>query len=392
MSLLERAILHVDMDAFYASVEQHDNPALFGLPLIVGGLDGRGVVAAASYEVRRYGVRSAMPMSLARKLCPQAVCLQPRMERYKEVSRLVFGIFNEFTPLVEGLSLDEAFLDVTASRTLLGDEISIARCIKQLIRERTGLTGSVGVATNKLLAKIASDLEKPDGLTIIRADHVHEVLDPLGVRRLPGLGRKKGDAVVAAGLTTLGALRRATDSQLWHLFGRDSQRMRERAAGIDDRPVINDLADQSVSAEETFAQDISDRSRLESETLRLADRTCGRLRHKHLISGCVQVKLRRHDFSTFTRQRHIVPPTNDSRRIAEVALSLLRGWLDENPAARMRLLGVSAGDLAAAAQLDLFDVARPAEATRLDSAIDSIRDKFGPAALGRASSLNRQRR
>ena len=390
--MLERAILHVDMDAFYASVEQHDNPALLGKPVIVGGMDRRGVVAAANYEVRRFGVHSAMPMSHALQLCPTAVCVRPRMARYKEVSRLVFGIFSEFTPLIEGLSLDEAFLDITASRTLLGDEISIARRIKQLIRERTGLTGSVGVAGNKLLAKIASDLNKPDGLTVVTPDRVHEILDPLSIKRLPGLGRKRGDAVLAAGITTFGELRCAGDAVLWHLFGRDSQRMRERAAGVDDRPVQSDLADQSVSAEETFAQDIADRPRLDGEILRLVDRTCERLRHKSLISGCVQVKLRRHDFSTFTRQQHLAPATNDSRRIAEVALGLLRVWLAENPGSRLRLLGVGASALAAATQLDLFDSARPAEATRLDSAIDRIRDKFGPAALGRASSLQRERR
>ena len=390
--MLERAILHVDMDAFYASVEQHDNPILLGKPVIVGGMDRRGVVAAANYEVRRFGVHSAMPMARALQLCPTAVCVRPRMDRYMEVSRVVFGIFSEFTPLIEGLSLDEAFLDITASRTLLGDEISIARRIKQLIRERTGLTGSVGVAGNKLLAKIASDLNKPDGLTVVTPDRVHEILDPLSIKRLPGLGRKRGDAVLAAGITTFGELRCAGDAVLWHLFGRDSQRMRERAAGVDDRPVQSDLADQSVSAEETFAQDIADRSRLEGEILRLADRTCERLRHKSLISGCVQVKLRRHDFSTFTRQQHLAPATNDSRRIAEVALGLLRGWLAENPGSRLRLLGVGASALAAATQLDLFDSARPAEATRLDSAIDRIRDKFGPAALGRASSLQRERR
>ncbi len=388
----QRAILHVDMDAFYASVEQHDNPELRGKPVIVGGTSGRGVVAAASYEVRRFGVRSAMPIGRALQLCPQAICVHPRMSRYKEVSDVIFGVFHEFTPLVEGLSLDEAFLDVTASRALHGDEIAIARRIKQLIRERTGLAASVGVAANKLVAKIASDLEKPDGLTVVPPERAQAVLDPLPVKRLPGLGRKKGEEVAAAGIATLGDLRRASDSQLWRLFGRDSQRMRERASGFDDRPVQNDVAEQSVSAEETYGQDIADRNRLDAEVLRLADRTSERLRAKQLIAGCVQVKIRRHDFSTFTRQRSISPATNDSRRIGEVARALFGQWWEENPGARLRLLGVGTSELGPATQLDLFDAARPAEATRLDSALDRIREKFGAHALSRGSSLQRGER
>lgn len=389
MSDTPRAILHVDMDAFYASVEQRDNPELRGQPVIVGGTSGRGVVAAASYEVRRFGVRSAMPMGRALQLCPHAICIHPRMARYKQVSAIVFAVFHEFTPLVEGLSLDEAFLDVTASRALHGDELVIARRIKQLIRERTGLAASVGVAANKLVAKIASDLEKPDGLTVVTAQRAQAVLDPLPVRRLPGLGRKKGEEVVAAGIATLGDLRRAPDAQLWRLFGRDAQRMRDRAAGLDDRPVQHDVADQSVSAEETYDEDIADRNLLHAEVLRLADRASARLRAKQLIAGCVHVKIRRHDFSTFTRQRSIAPATNDSRRIGEVAKALFGQWWDENSDARLRLLGVGTSELGPATQLDLFDAARPAEATRLDSALDSIREKFGARALSRGSSLQR---
>ena len=202
MTASPRAILHVDMDAFYASVEQHDNPDLKGLPVIVGGTGARGVVAAASYEVRQFGVRSAMPMREALQRCPHAICIQPHMARYQAVSTQIFAVFHEFTPLVQGLSLDEAFLDVTASQSLHGDALQIARSIKQLIRERCGLTASVGIAPNKLVAKIASELEKPDGLTVVTAERVHAVLDPLSVKRLPGLGRKKGDQVLAAGFMT----------------------------------------------------------------------------------------------------------------------------------------------------------------------------------------------
>src|SRR5215469_11543036 len=225
---MTRAVLHVDMDAFYASVEQHDDPSLAGKPLVVGWDGGRGVVAAASYEVRRFGVHSAMPMRTALKLCPQAICVRPRMQRYQEVSGVVFGVFREITPLVQGLSLDEAFLDVTASQELLGGAVDIARSIKGRIRALTGLTASVGVAPNKLVAKIASDLNKPDGLTVVEAAGVHEVLDPLSVRRLPGLGRKTGARVEQLGIHTFAQLRSASDALLRPLFGRYTQRTRER--------------------------------------------------------------------------------------------------------------------------------------------------------------------
>ena len=203
-----RAILHVDMDAFYASVEQRDRPELRGQPLIVGGTSNRGVVAAASYEVRKFGVRSAMPIREALRRCPHAICVRPRMSVYREVSHQVFAIFHEYTPVVEGLSLDEAFLDVTASLALKGDAVTIARGIKDQIRATTQLAASVGVAPNKLVAKIASDLEKPDGLTVVTTANLHAVLDPLSVRRLPGLGRKLGERVEAAGIATLGRVAR----------------------------------------------------------------------------------------------------------------------------------------------------------------------------------------
>jgi len=255
---MTRAVLHVDMDAFYASVEQHDDPRLAGQPLIVGWDGGRGVVAAASYEVRRYGVHSAMPMRTALRLCPQAICVRPRMRRYREVSCVVFGVFHEVTPLVQGLSLDEAFLDVTASQHLPGGAVEIARGVKRRIAALTGLTASVGVAPNKLVAKIASDLMKPDGLTVVEPGRVHAVLDPLSVRRLPGLGRKTGAKVEAAGIGTLGELRSAPDAVLWPLFGRYTALIRERASGVDERPVLPEVEEKSLSAEETFEHDIGD--------------------------------------------------------------------------------------------------------------------------------------
>jgi DNA polymerase-4 len=388
-----RAILHVDMDAFYASVEQRDRPELRGQPVIVGGSSNRGVVAAASYEVRKFGVRSAMPIREALRRCPHAVCVKPRMAVYREVSHQVFAVFHEYTPEVEGLSLDEAFLDVTASLTLKGDAVSIARAIKRSILEETRLTASVGVAPNKLVAKIGSDLNKPDGLTVIHAGNLRATLDPLSVRRLPGLGRKLGERVEAAGLTTLGQLRVAPDAVLWPIFGRDAQRMRDRAAGIDDRPVMAEWDEKSISAEETFFTDLADHARMRAEVMRLADRAGTRMRAQNLATGCVQVKIRRADFTTFTRQRRFEPSTTDSRTIARLAAELLTSWLEEQPGSRVRLLGVGVNHLHAADQMDLFAsppaaaAAVPGSATALDATVDQIRERFGSLALRRGSAL-----
>jgi DNA polymerase IV len=384
---MTRAVLHVDMDAFFASVEQRDNPSLAGKPVIVGGTSGRGVVAAANYEVRKFGVHSAMPMATALRLCPQAVCIQPRMQRYKEVSQQVFAAFHEFTPLVQGLSLDEAFLDVTASQALLGDAITIARSIKARIKALTGLTASVGVAPNKLVAKIASDLDKPDGLTVVTEHTVQQVLDPLSIRRLPGLGRKTGDRVEHLGIRTFAQLRTAPESLLWPLFGRYTRRVRERAAGVDDRPVVPDVEEKSLSAEDTFERDLGDPRQLAAQLARIADVACGRLRAKRLMTGCVGVKIRRGDFATFTRQRRVAPPTHDGRTIAQIAHDLLTRWLTQNRGAKLRLLGVVLTDLSPASQLGLFEDAPP-HATRLDAALDEARARFGSRALRRGNTLN----
>ena len=382
---MTRAVLHVDMDAFYASVEQHDDPRLAGQPLIVGWDGGRGVVAAASYEVRRYGVHSAMPMRTALRLCPQAVCVRPRMRRYQEVSRVVFGVFHEVTPLVQGLSLDEAFLDVTASQHLPGGAVAIGRHIKRRIAELTGLTASVGVAPNKLVAKIASDLMKPDGLTVVEPERVHAVLDPLSVRRLPGLGRKTGAKVEAAGIGTLGELRSAPDAVLWPLFGRYTALMRERASGVDERPVLPEVEEKSLSAEETFEHDIGAPGDLRRQLARLADLAASRLRARGLQTSCIGVKIRRGDFVTFTRQRAVSPPTGEARAVAGVAGELLARWLSANPGAKLRLLGVVLTELTPAAQLGLFEDTR--RAGRLDAALDEARARFGSRALRRGSTI-----
>jgi len=382
---MTRAVLHVDMDAFYASVEQHDDPRLAGQPLIVGWDGGRGVVAAASYEVRRYGVHSAMPMRTALRLCPQAICVRPRMRRYREVSRVVFGVFHEVTPLVQGLSLDEAFLDVTASQHLPGGAVEIARGVKRRIAALTGLTASVGVAPNKLVAKIASDLMKPDGLTVVEPGRVHAVLDPLSVRRLPGLGRKTGAKVEAAGIATLGELRSAPDAVLWPLFGRYTALIRERASGVDERPVLPEVEEKSLSAEETFEHDIGDPRELRRQLAGLADLAASRLRARGLRTSCIGVKIRRGDFTTFTRQRAVAPPTCEARAVAGVAAELLARWLSANPGAKLRLLGVVLTELTPGAQLGLFEDMR--RAGRLDAALDEARARFGNRALRRGNTI-----
>jgi DNA polymerase IV len=383
-----RAILHVDMDAFYASVEERDRPELKGKPVIVGGTGGRGVVAAANYVVRRYGVRSAMPMREALRRCPEAICVHPRMSRYKEVSGQVFEIFHEFTPIVEGLSLDEAFLDVTASRQLHGEPQVIAGEIRRRIRAATDLTASVGIAPNKLLAKIASDLNKPDGMFRIGADNLQATLDPLPIQKLFGIGPKTLPAVHAAGIRSFGDLRAAGDELVWRVFGKHGRLMRERASGIDDRPVEAHREEQSISAEETFDTDIKDAAQLRAHLLGLADRTAARLRAHDLAAGRVTVKIRRGDFSTFTRQRGVEPPTQDTAVIARLAQSLFDEWSATRYAAAVRLLGVGVGDLRTLGQADLFSPGPPKE-SRLDTAIDGIRGRFGTELLTRASQLTR---
>ena len=387
-----RTILHVDMDAFYASVEERDRPELKGKPLIVGGTGGRGVVAAASYAVRSFGVHSAMPMAEALRRCPDAICIPPRMARYHEVSAQVFEIFHDFTPLVEGLSLDEAFLDVTASLRLMGDGVAIATQVRRRIREATGLTASVGIGPNKLLAKIASDLNKPDGLCRIGRDNVHAILDRLPVQKLFGVGQKSLPGVQAAGIQTFGDLRHATDATLWRAFGKHGKAMRDRACGLDERPVEPDREEKSISAEETFAADIRAAAELTAQLARLADRAASRLRAHNLVAGRVSVKIRRGDFTTYTRQQALKPPTQDTAIVSAAAQSLLGAWTASQPRAGVRLLGVGVSELQSLCQSDLFSGPLPGPGARLDSAVDGIRDRFGEGFLTRASMLSRTTR
>jgi DNA polymerase-4 len=381
-----RSILHVDMDAFYASVEQRDNPELRGKPLVVGGTTNRGVVAAASYEARRFGIHSAMPMRDAYRRCPELQRVRPRMEHYREVSRQIFRIFRDFTPLVEGLSLDEAFLDVTASIALFGMPIEIARAIKRRILEETSLTASVGVAQNKLIAKIASDLDKPDGLTVLNPEDYAAKLDPLPVAVIPGIGRETLKRLAGTDISTVRDLRLAEDRILEPVFGRFAHKMRDRACGRDDRPVTPSRAEKSISAEETYDIDLQRREDMERELLRLTERTAARLRRAQLTAGTVQIKIRQSDFRTYSRQRKLSPPANGTDQLFGVARELLGTWLARNPGAKIRLLGVGGSNLARVAQPDLF--AATVQESAVDKTVDEIRDRFGSKLLTRARTLD----
>ena len=376
------------MDAFYASVEQRDDPSLRGKPLVVGGGSNRGVVAAASYEARKFGIRSAMPMRDAYRRCPDLLRVAPQMSHYSAVSKEVFTIFREFTPFVEGLSLDEAFLDVSASLALFGDEVSIARDVKNRIKSRTALTASVGVAPNKLVAKIASDLNKPDGLCVVTLENMRRTLDPLPARVIPGIGRETLAKLERVGIETIADLRRAPDRDLEPIFGKFTQRTRDRASGIDDRPVVSSRPDKSISAEETFDSDLAEIPAMNRHLLRLSERTASRIRAKELVAGTVQVKIRQADFSTFTRQRALRPPGNSTDQLYEAAKGLLHDWLLDFPGARIRLLGVGGSDLNKDAQPDLFAPEVTAGGTQLDQTVDEIRDRFGNLSVGRARTLD----
>jgi DNA polymerase-4 len=389
MSSSTRSILHVDMDAFYASVEQRDNPDLKGKPVVVGGGTRRGVVAAASYEARVFGIRSAMPMAEAIRRCDHLVRVKPRMSHYKEASRNIFAIFGEFTPLVEGLSLDEAFLDVTASVKLFGSPQKIAASIKQRILDETALTSSVGVAENKLVAKIASDLDKPDGLTIVLPGDYAQRLDPLPVRVIPGIGRETLKQLQRIHVASIRDLRLADQRDLEPIFGRFTQTTRDRASGIDNRPVVASREEKSISAEETFDQDLARPDDMYRELLHLADRTATRLRKSSLGAGTVQLKIRRADFSTCTRQRSVKPPANGTDRIYGVVRDLLDIWLANNPGAKIRLLGVGGSQLAPAEQPDLFDSDPKQSGSAIDGTVDEIRQKFGSLSVSRAKTLDR---
>ena len=385
-----RSILHVDMDAFYASVEQLDHPEYKGRPVIVGADPksgkGRGVVAACSYEARKFGVHSALPISRAWKVCPEGVYVRPRMRRYVEVSHQVMEVFRRYTDLVEPLSIDEAFLDITGSVALLGQPGDIARSIKKEIRQATGLTASVGLAPNKFLAKIASDLRKPDGFVVLQEADIEQFLRDLPISRLWGVGPKTEVRLHEMGFRTIGELRKASRESLVRSLGSLGEHLYHLAQGKDDRPVVPNSEPKSVGTETTFEEDTDDRELLLRTILELSDHVAERLRKDEYRARKVTLKLRYSNFSTHTKQHSLDKLVQTGEEIAAIA----RGLFSQFPLNRkIRLIGVSAGDLHRDGedpqQLALF--AQSGDKEKLSRTVDEIKEKFGVDSLRRGSQL-----
>ncbi|MFQ5795052.1 MAG: DNA polymerase IV [Candidatus Bipolaricaulia bacterium] len=384
--LPSRKIIHVDMDAFYASVEQRDRPELKDTPVIVGGLGGRGVVAAASYEARRFGVHSAMPMARARKLCPQATFLAARIGYYREISEQIRHIFRAYTSLVEPISLDEAFLDVTHSPH--GPVTSLAQQIKARIGEETDLTCSIGVAPNKFLAKLASDMKKPDGLVVIRPDQIEARLAPLPVNKIWGVGEATEKKLHAIGVRTIGALRNVPRRTLKEQFGKYGARLYHLARGIDDRPVEPEREPKSISREVTFETDVRNPDRIVRTLHELSDAVAQKLRESRLNGRTVQIKVRFPDFTTITRSTTLNVPTHATEVIRDEVVALFANKMARRHGRGIRLLGVGVVNLSQQKSqplqlpLPLFQE-QSAKQTEIDRLLDKLQKQFGNRVVRR---------
>ena len=378
-----KRIIHLDMDAFYPSVEILDNPSLTGKPVIVGGSRERGVVSSASYEARKFGVHSAQPIAKAKRLCPHGIFLPVRMSRYQEVSRQAFKIFHRFTPLVEPLSIDEAFLDVTGSIRLFGQPENIAKKIKQIILKETGLTISAGVAPSKFVAKIASDMDKPDGLTIVHPDGVVEFLDPLPIDKMWGVGKVTQHILSRLNIHTFKDLRQTPVEVLEKKFGKQGAKIHQLAMGIDKREVIPEHDVKSIGHEETFMQDIVSLGIAQKELLALSNKTARRMRHKGLKGRTISLKIKYFDFVQITRSTTLPESTDDGSKIYSVACRLLeKAGATKKP---IRLLGISLSQLtflASGIQLALFDPDPSSQKRqRMNVVLDSLYEKYGDKSV-----------
>ncbi|CAN5859923.1 DNA polymerase IV [soil metagenome] len=389
---MTRTILHVDLDAFYAAVEQRDNPALRGKPIIVGGSMRRGVVAAASYEVRKFGVRSAMPMAEAVRRCPHVIVVPLRMQRYVDASEKFFAILGDFSPDVEGLSLDEAFLEVTGSERLLGDGLTIAHAIKKRVSDELSLVASVGVAPIKFAAKIASDIDKPDGLRVVTPAGLLGFLHPLPITRLWGVGEQTRKALETMGLATIGDVARYPERALVGRLGEVTGRhLSALARGEDSRAVVSEHDQVSIGHRETFDDDLEDKEEIGIAILDQADRVAARLRAAELRARTVVLHLRYDDFKTITRQSSLHSASSDGGVIARTAIGLLaKVPIESRKGGRVRLIGVSATQLESrdAPRQLMFDEPERARGERLGDAIDKLAAKFGKAAIVRAVHLD----
>jgi nucleotidyltransferase/DNA polymerase involved in DNA repair len=383
---MARAILHVDMDAFYASVEQRDNPDLRGKPVIVGaGPHERGVVAACSYEARKFGIHSAMPSRTAYKLCPHGLFVRPNIKKYSQVSKQIMTILESYTPLVQPLSIDEAFLDVTGARRKFGDAVSIAKRIKADIQKQTGLTASIGVAPNEFLAKLGSDLNKPDGLTVITEEDKVKMLAPLPVAKVWGVGKVTERRLQEMGIRTIGDLQRFPVDELRRQMGNVADHLHALAFGEDDREVVTEEETKSISSEQTFDVDTADWDQIKKCLLEQCEKVGSRLRREKLAARTVQLKLRYADFTTLTRRKTLPKPTQDEMTLYEVAEQLLVAEGIEDK--RIRLIGVGGSNLVHPEfQGELFD-RKDEKRTRLSKAVDELRAKLGPGAIKRGSSF-----
>jgi len=386
-----RTFLHVDMDAFFAAVEQRDRPELRGQPVIVGAQPNqRGVVAAASYEARAYGVHSAMPSGEAGKLCPHGIFVPVNGKRYREVSQQVFSIFDRFTPFVEGLSIDEAFLDVTGSRKLFGDGPSMAQTLKTTIRGETGLTASVGVAPNKFLAKLASDMDKPDGLTVVPTsrEEIVAFLAPLPVGRIWGIGKVTQERLAKAGIRFVRDLQVTSEQALSTTLGKHSARHLMRLAmGHDERDIELDHEEKSMSREHTFSRDCTSLEKIEEVLDNLVEDVGGRLRKAGKFAGVAHLKLRWKGFQTITRQRPFEHPCCDDFTLRQIARAMLDAEKVTKPV-RLIGFGVSRFSSRSQQQLSLFDSAGPSSLRKeqLSRTVDAIRREYGKGSIGRGSS------
>jgi len=378
-----RTIIHTDMDAFYASVEMLDNPSLRGRPVVVGGLSNRSVVSAASYEARKFGIHSAMPTSTARRLCPDAFFMPVRMGRYWEISERIMAIFHRFTPLVEPISLDEAFLDVTNSNRLFGSGSDIAAVIRETIRSETGLTASAGVASSKLLAKIASDLQKPDGLTVVEPGREREFLAELPINKLWGVGKTTIKSLRMLSIRTIGDLTGLPLELLVSKYGKHGAHLYYASRGIDDRPVLPVREAKSIGHEDTFNEDLRDLVKIKKELLDLANRVGARLRHHEKEGKTISLKVKFNDFTTNSRSVTLPESTADSMGIYRHALKLLT----KTSAGKIpiRLLGISVSNLVSGLptrQPDLFGTNLIRERrNKLNMAVDRLNRKFGSSAI-----------